>query len=57
VIKIVDLDYLNTQEVKAIQGGLRASGRAFSFVKASGTVFGIVFSNSIVFTGAGGFKI
>lgn len=57
MIKIVDLDYLNTQEVKAIQGGLWASGRAFSFVTASGTVFGIVFSNSIVFTGAGGFKI
>lgn len=57
MIKIVDLDYLNTQEVNAIQGGLRASGQAFSFVTASGNVFGSVFSNSVVFTGAGGFKI
>lgn len=57
MIKIADLEYLDTREVKDIQGGLWATGQAFSFVTASGNVFGKAFSNSVVFTGAGGFKI
>ncbi len=57
MIKIVDLDYLNEREAKDVQGGLWATGQAFSFATASGNVFSKVFSNSVVFTGSGGFKI